>query len=605
MEAVAISPNFYKTLGECKSIVEKSSQVLSLGLKALRNKFWKEACKYSTDKKGQTIFEGFCFGYDYCTGDFICPPNVQGINRSAFGWSRFSSISIPESLIHRKVDLRSPNNDTLKKLVITFGNHSQTVDTSGIPDGEITREGNYICIHSSYNLPFAFVDSNGVYTYDEKSLPLLCGVKTLEELSNSNRSWYNYSCCEVNRLKLHIWAQVAKRLPEPEVMKLLPYSVEAIKHWVSLDKTNYNIALSTCDSNSKSRFVRLYIALGALNDSYCHAQAEWLISRLDVSKMYRSRQERFPGEKNTSKNTIFSVSKSAVDFVEKNIGVKEFLPYVFVFLQDYERFQSEARKAGVELSTEFVIATAPRLIFHSKADNIEAFTKQLLEAEANMNSYLADKIFLLRSLHNQCKKNIVETIDTGDSAVCYRYFDLKSLQAYQAFSSDFKIDRFKSYYNIEAENVFLSDNCHAIEILDGENKRIAIAILNLFDEGELFADIMEFDWNAEKMDILEAVKRALIDQKYNNILIFGISIGTNEDPNMRNNSWRNVLEWHSKAEWTQNIHWIKFEYLFECPLLGTSYKGYRARFVLEGHEQKLSPPRPHVSPYGSNFRRYR
>lgn len=588
-----------RTLGECKDLVAKSNQNLSLGLKALRNKFWKECCKYSTDKNWQTIFCGLGFDYHYCKGAFICPSNVDGIGDNAFFWSRFDSISIPESLISRNSKIELPSEDNVKKLIITFDNRSQVVDISGISWGVITREGKYICIYSRScsNPTFAFVNSNEIYVYDENTLPSLYGVKTLEEMSDSNHSWFNYAKREIDRLKVHLWAQVAKKLPEPDVMELLPYSDEAIKHWVGLDKTNYNIALSKCDSNSKAKLVRLYITLGALNDAYGHAQAEWLISRLDASKMYRSRQERFPDEKNTKKTDIFSVPKSAVDFVEKNIGIKEFLPYVFVFLQDYERFQAEAKKAGVTLSAKFVIDTAPQLIFHCKADNLGAFTEQLLDAEANMNPRLADKVLLMRSLHNKCKKNIIETIDANDSDLQYRYLDLKSLETYKDFSQHFRIDKHYSYYSVEAENVFLSDNSHAIEIVNGENKRIAIVILNLFDEGELFADIMECAWDAKDIDVLKVIRRALIDQKNCNGLITGISIGSNEDPNTnRENRWRDILNW-SKEEWTQNLRWTKFEYLFECPLLGTSYKGYRARFVLDGHMQKFSAPNPyHTGP---------
>ena len=145
--------------------------------------------------------------------------------------------------------------------------------------------------------------------------------------------------------------------------------------------------------------------------------------------------------------------------------------------------------------------------------------------------------------------------------------------------------------------MFLSDNSHVIEIVNCENEHIAIVILNLFDEGELFADILECNWGDIGIDVLEAIKRALIDQKYCNTLLTGISIGSNEDPNTtRENYWRDALK-YSKVEWAQNVRWVKFEYLFECPLLGTSYKGYRARFVLEGHMQKFSAPTPyHTGP---------
>lgn len=159
-----------------------------------------------------------------------------------------------------------------------------------------------------------------------------------------------------------------------------------------------------------------------------------------------------------------------------------------------------------------------------------------------------------------------------------------------------------SYYFIESENVFLSSNSHAIEIIDEENEQIAVVILNLLDEGELFADIMR--WNVENIDVLEAIRRALIDQKNCNSLITGISIGMDEDPwTDRFNRWRDVVAW-SHSEWTKEIKWIKFEYLFKTQMYGDSYKGYRARFMLEGKEQKLNPPNPHVNPY-IEWRRHR
>lgn len=39
-----------------------------------------------------------------------------------------------------------------------------------------------------------------------------------------------------------------------------------------------------------------------------------------------------------------------------------------------------------------------------------------------------------------------------------------------------------------------------------------------------------------------------------------------------------------------------FEYLFENHDLGISYKGYRVRFMVEGHEQKLRYPNPYYNP---------
>ena len=145
---------------------------------------------------------------------------------------------------------------------------------------------------------------------------------------------------------------------------------------------------------------------------------------------------------------------------------------------------------------------------------------------------------------------------------------------------------------MEAENVFVSSNYHAIEILDSNNNRIAIVIMHLFSEGELFADIMScFE---KSMDVIEAIKRALNDQRVCNDNVTGISIGTNEAPRGEEfNEWRKVIK-DSSADWTKNIHWIKFEYHFRYKAIGISYKGYRARFMIDGHEQKFEEPHRYI-----------
>lgn len=261
-------------------------------------------------------------------------------------------------------------------------------------------------------------------------------------------------------------------------------------------------------------------------------------------------------------------------------------------------FLSEAKKAKVELSPEFIIANAVQCIFHSKADISNPFVKQLLKEEKDIEAKIADEYLHIYNIaHKQLvsgiTKNIIETTDKVDSSsVHYRYFDMESLQSYYAFKWRFEKD--KTFYNVEVENVFLSSNTHAIEIINGENKRIAIAILNLFDQGELFADIVRC--TVKNMEILETVRRALIDQAKCNDKITAISIGMNEAPReTRYNEWRKVVR-DSKLDWVQGIQWIKFEYLFRCKPLSTSYKGYRVRFILGGDGQDLNAPEPYDDP---------
>lgn len=197
------------------------------------------------------------------------------------------------------------------------------------------------------------------------------------------------------------------------------------------------------------------------------------------------------------------------------------------------------------------------------------------------------------------------------SPIHYKYLNLKSLRSYLDFQHLFK---FKEHYRaqlsnycIEAENVFLSSNSHAIEIVDDENKRVALVILNLLDEGELFADILAtYAHDITYIIILETIRRALIDQKNSNNLVTGISIGSAEKPSEKESTWRKTTEiCKSHIDWLQNVKWIKFEYLFKSRVLGTSYKGYRARFMVEGHEQKLNPPNPYGNPRNSRrFKRW-
>ena len=571
------------TLDECKSRVENCKQVLNLNLQELREKFWQERCRYVKDETGKTVLDGMKLMWQAVRyeGTFICPPNIEKIGYYALYWlSHINSVSIPVHLINTDTTIKLPHEGALKHLIFTFDKQQQVVDISKIDAEIITKKGDYICVSggSFSDHTFALVDAEGVYVYDNKKLCKLSGVKSMNELEKLSSLWRSYSDWKNYQLQIHAWAQVAKKLPYPELMRYLPASTE-------------------------------YIALGALNGDYCHAQAEWLISRLNVSKMYRSRLERSFKEVEMNQDPMFYVPTSAVNLVQENINNQEFLPYIFAFLEGNKIFQTEAKKANVALSPEFIMKTAPQYIFHKKVDVITDFVKELFEAEQNIEGKVAEKILDLynvvqRKLGGGLDKNIITTVDKGKSSTMhYRFFDIGALGTYLALAKSFysKEESPKSnFYGVEAENVFLSSNSHAIEIVNGENKRIATVILNLFDEGELFADIMSCE--NESIEVLEAIRRALIDQKNCNNIITGISIGMNEPARTtRYNNWRRVIQ-NANEDWAQKVKWIKFEYLFKSQILDISYKGYRARFILEGKEQNLNPPNPYDDPKVSSRR---
>lgn len=604
------------TLKDFKEETERSMKILTLKLSELRKKFWDEMCKYGKNAENETIFCDLqsCVR-EWVKGDFICPPHVKGIANDAFYWlQKIHSIQISANLVnsYQSIDLPS---GPLKQLVFDFGTHMQIVDISNIDAKKVTKKGEYICIKGeySYEQAFALVDENGVYVYDNERLYELNGVTNQEELESIDNLWKSHVAWPGYEVQIHTWAQVVKRLPNPNLMKLLPVSIDYIKEWIKMDKTNFEIALSSCDNSLKPRIIRLYIALGALNGKYWHERAEWMISRLDVSKMYRSRLERVPKEKNANQDPMFSVPNSAVELVQENINNEEFLPYVFAFLEGYNLFQSEANKANVVLSPEFIIQTAPQYIFHKKVNGSAKFVSGLLQIEKDLDVRISYKILSLYNLverqRQQCtQKNIIETVDTiSDAEMHYRFFNLKALETYLTFEQEFKLDeRYQSnnrFYSVEAENVFASNNSHAIEIIDGENKSIAIAILNLFDEGELFADVMSCE--NKSIEVLETIKRALQEQRRCNDKVTGISIGMNEAPRTtKYNKWHEVLE-ESNVDWTKQIEWIKFEYCFECRMLGISYKGYRTRFMIEGERQYFDEPNPWDNPKISRRRNRR
>lgn len=587
------------TLDECKKRAEDCRKISNLNLQQLREEFWKKNCIFSQNSKGEAILKKVDIDAEYCKGRFICPPNIKGISNDPFYWlQNVDSISIPARFVTHSIYLP---NKSLKRLIITFEKHSKIVDVSDFREAQITCVENYICIKEEYSgRNFVFVDAKGVYVYDNKRLCELNGVTSMEQLEDVSELWEKHSDWQNNyHLQVHTWAQMVNELPNPNIMRLIPVSTQSIKKWLELDRTNFeNALLAAKGDDLKLRVIRLYIGLGALNDDYCHAQAEWLISKLDVSKMYRSRLERLSKGERKGNDPILFIPKKIVDFIQENIRNEEFLHYVLVFLDSYRIFLTEAKKANVGLSPEFIIANAAQCIFHSKADVSNPFVKQLLKEEKNIETEIADKYLKIYNIaHKQLisgiTKNIIETADKVDRpSVHYKYFDMESLQSYHAFK--WRFEKGKTFYNAEVENVFLSSNTHAIEIIDGENKRIAIVIFNLFDEGELFADIVSS--TDKNMEILEAIRRALIDQAKCNNKITAISIGMNEAPRETcHNKWRDVVE-DSKADWTEGIQWIKFEYLFRCKPLSTSYKGYRARFVLGGEAQELNEPKPYDDP---------
>lgn len=275
------------------------------------------------------------------------------------------------------------------------------------------------------------------------------------------------------------------------------------------------------------------------------------------------------------------------------------MPYILNFLEGYQIFNSEAKKAGIKLSPEFVITTAPQYIFHAKTNETQEFAKQVLNIEKSVEkTEILEKILKLNSfaqkqLNKGIKKRIIETVDIDEKSLMhYRYLDLSLCQTYLDFAHQFLIKKpyrtkRNRFFSVEAENVFVSSNSHAIEIVDSENKRIAIVILNLFDEGELFADIMSCD--TKSMDVIQVIKHALKDQMNCNNDVTSLSIGTNEAPRgERFNEWRNVLE-------DSNVDWIKFEIHFKNREIGIGYKGYRARFMIEGNGQRFARPHRHIT----------
>ena len=601
------------SIEECKNRVINCKNILNMNLQELREEFWKKKCTYHKTPEGKKIFKGFSEIFAHYKGTFIVPPYVNGIEDGAFYWlDNIQTISIPAHLIDSFNRIRLPSSSSLKRLIFTYGNNgetSQTVSVTKINADTLTLKGKYVCIYSNYSgRTFALIDEHHIYVYDAKKLFRLSGVNSQEELEEICPLWSPYSKWKGYQLQIHTWAQVAKKLPKPEFMQNFPTSEESIQKWLALEKPNFYHTYTTAEESLKPRVLRLYLALGALNGDVCYKQAEELISQLDISNMYRSRLERFPNEKFENEDPMFYVPKSAVDLVQENLHNQEFLPYVFAFLEGFPLFYAEAKKAGIKLSPEFIIATAPQYIFYEKVENTD-FVKQLFTVEQNIYKRIADYILRLYKMQKRYPdKHILKTIDMDTHAtIHYRFLDLEKLESYLMFKDALKVKapstKSNYYYSVEAENVFLSANCHAIEILDCANKQIAIVILNLFDQGELFADIMECENKC--VEVLEAIRRALVDQKNCNSSVTAISIGMNEAPRTtRYNQWRPVVE-NATVDWLKNCTWKKFEYRFTCRILGTSKKAYRVRFMVDGRGQYFDFPHPWDDPNKSrNRRRY-
>ena len=600
------------SIEECKKRVMNCKNILNMNLQELREEFWKKKCVYYKTPGGKTIFKGFSEIFAHYKGTFIVPPYVNGIEDDAFYWlDNIQTISIPAHLIDSFSRIRLPSSSSLKTLIFTYGNNgetSKTVSIAKIGADTLTRKYKYICIYGNYSgKTFALIDEHHIYVYDDKKIFRLSGVNSQDELQEISPLWSSYSKWNGYQWQIHTWAQVAKKLPNPEFMQNFPPFAESIRKWLALEKTNFYHAYATAEESLKPRVLRLYLALGALNGDVCYKQAEELISQLDVSTMYRSRLERFPNEKFENEDPMFCVPKSAVDLVQKNLHKQGFLPYVFAFLEGYQLFYAEAKKENTQLSDVFIMLTAPQYIFHEKVRNTTNFVKQLLSVEKTIYKRIADYILRLYKMQKRYpNKYIKKTIDMDTHATMhYRFLDLKELDSYLMFKDAFMVKdpskKSNYYYSVEAENVFLSPDCHAIEIVDSKNNQIAIVILNLFGLGELFADIMECE--NKSVEVLEAIRRALIDQKNCNSAVTSISIGMNEAPRTtRYNQWRPVVE-NATVDWLKNCTWMKFEYRFTCRILGTSKKAYRVRFMVDGRGQYFDLPHPWDDPKKSRNRR--
>ena len=215
-----INGNFFVenfSLIDCIKIVKKLKEVSSFNLQQLREKFWKEMCTFSKNSKGKSILEKVSLSADKLKGNFICPPYVISIKDDAFYWlENMNSITIPAHLITpRTLDLS--NNNSLCKLIFTYENHSQIVDVSEMKCSSISFKGNYICISSkSYSTPnFILVDKDNIYVYDQEKICQLNGVNSIEKLEELSSSWKE--TWNGYQLQIHIWAQVAKKLPDPKV----------------------------------------------------------------------------------------------------------------------------------------------------------------------------------------------------------------------------------------------------------------------------------------------------------------------------------------------------------------------------------------------------
>jgi len=596
-----------RTLTQIKEAISEKELFISLSLEQLREKFWEYFCNVSRKDTGKVLSGVIDYFVDECKGTFIFPNYVVIGNYSIRWLENITAVSICSNSISEVTSLELPSGyfGKLKYVIFNFEKKSQVVYLQK-KDYVVTKRGKYFCIKPSQGMAyyeFILVDEKGIYTYNELKIKKLLGVETNEELKKVIDSWiYKFTNYY---LQIHEWAQVSSRLPSEILMRLVPATAEDVKKWITIDKTNYDKVLSENKTELWERIVRLYIGLGALGDDYSHKRAERLITVLDIKSMHRTRLERIPKENKDNVDPIAYVPIEAVDFVENNIGNKDFEPFILVFLEGYQLFKSEAKKKGVEFTPEFVIMTAPQYIFHTKSDEISEFAKQILMIESKIQDpYILEEIlelyrFAKRQQRKGAKKIIKKTVDTDKgSTVHYKYMNLEDYHTYLAFSKQFiakksnrKIeDRF---YRVEAENVFISNNSHAIEIINNKNKRIAIVILNLFDEGELFADIMSCE--EKSVDIIEAVKRALVDQMKCNKKVKGISIGTNEAPRGEKfNEWRKILE-ESEMPWKMQIRWIKFEYLFKNKEYGISHKGYRARFVVDGMHQFFEEPNRYIT----------
>lgn len=609
----AFSFNSLDEIAKFLSSIEPISDNLSL--QDLRKDFWEKKCRYSIDENGDRHLSSI-YTYDYYKGIFICPPDIKYVDDTACNNCLLDGIEIPFSYIRDSIKL-SPRfktlrivfDDTIKEVDISSYNKNYDVMLKKENDFLllITRDFNDIALN-----PFIVITKNQTYYYSEKDFSNLIIPDNFNYFS-SKQYWHNYylakdfSNVKPIELYIHYWALQKSKLPDLVIVFSLPPDNNVIKTWINMDKRNFEEVFEKTPTSYLPRLIRLYIALGALKDDFCHNQAEYLIKKIDVTKMYRSRYERYYSEQLKAKSDpIMNVPSDVVNFVQENINDTTFMPYVYLFLEGHQMFISEAKKTNTGLSVNFIISHAAKYVFHRLLP-YDDFVKELFEREEQISeNEVIDKIasiysIILQKGINVSSKNIVTTVDTtSNNSMHYEYYDLSKLDTYLDLKRYFSQGNKSLYKDFagEAINVFLSDNTHAIKIVNNNGDIICQVILTLFSEGELFADIINSNSKNES-DLITAaitISRALLEQmKINSKKVTGLSIGMREAATTsRYNGWHKILEKADDFDFT-SIEWVKFEYVFKNTYMSVGNKVFRTRFKVAGKLQDL--PQISITPY--------